>query len=196
MPKAELHKYVEQNQLLYVSEATKALGITAPSVYRFIKEEGMERIAKGVYACPDTWIDEMKLLSERSSVAVFSHESALLLHHLTDREPPALTVTVPSDYNAGHLKKTGVRVFYVKPELMKIGKTELTSPEGNLVPCYDLERTICDILRSRSQIETQVFLGALKGYASRKDKRLDILSDYATKFRVTRLISQYLEVLL
>lgn len=196
MPNTELQKYVDRNRILHVTEAVEDLDISAPSVYRFIKKEGMERISKGVYAYPDTWIDEMKLLSERSHLAVFSHESALLLHNLTDREPSALTVTVPSDYNAGHLVKTGVRVFYVKPELLAVGKIELPSPEGNPVPCYDLERTICDIIRSRSKIDTQVILDALKAYVKRKDKRLDTLNEYAKKFRLTKLISQYLEVLL
>lgn len=196
MPNTDLQKYIDHNRTLHVAEAAKALGISAPSVYRFIKEEGLERISKGVYAYPDTWLDEMKLLSERSNLAVFSHESALLLHNLTDREPPALTVTVPSDYNAGHFVKDGVRVFYVKPKLLTLGKTEMPSPEGNLVPCYDLERTMCDIVRSRSQVDTQIVLSALKAYVKRKDKRLDTLSDYAKKLRITKLISQYLEVLL
>ncbi len=156
----------------------------------------MERISKGVYAYPDTWIDEMKILSDRTAIAVFSHESALQLHHLTDREPEALTVTVPSNYNASHLIKTGVKVFYTKQELFGIGKIELPSPEGNLVPCYNLERTICDILRSRSQLDKQVFYNALKLYVMRKDKRLDILKEYSEQFKVKQLLSQYLEVLL
>jgi predicted transcriptional regulator of viral defense system len=196
MASAELRKYTEQKQVLSVAQAVEDLSISPPSVYRFIQEEGMERLSRGLYAYPDTWIDEMKLLADRSEVLIFSHESALLLHDLTDREPPALTVTVPSTYNASHLTKTGVRVFYVKPDLLTVGKTELLSPEGNSVPCYDLERTICDLLRSRSQIDQQVFLGALKAYARRPDKRLDHLSEYAKFFRVTRLVSQYLEVLL
>lgn len=115
---------------------------------------------------------------------------------MTDREPSSLTVTVPSTYNASSLIKTGVRVFYIKPDFLGIGKTNLMSLEGNLVPSYDLERTICDILRSRSQIDAQVVFGALKAYVKRKDKRLDILSDYAKKFRISKLISQYLGVLL
>ena len=81
-------------------------------------------------------------------------------------------------------------MFYIKPDFLGIGKTNLMSLEGNLVPSYDLERTICDILRSRSQIDVQVVFGALKAYVKRKDKRLDILSDYAKKFRISKLISQ------
>ena len=196
MLKDQLRNYIEKKQVLSIDSAIKELGISPSSVYRFIKDENLERVSKGVYVKSNLWNDEMNLLSKRTSVAVFSHESALLLHNLTDREPSSLTVTVPSTYNASNLINTGVRVFYIKPNYLGIGKTNLMSLEGNLVPSYDLERTICDILRSRSQIDAQVVFGALKAYIKRKDKRLDILSHYAKKFRVSKLISQYLEVLL
>lgn len=196
MLKDQLRNYIEKKQVLSIDSAIKELGISPSSVYRFIKDENLERVSKGVYVKSNLWNDEMNLLSKRTSVAVFSHESALLLHNLTDREPSSLTVTVPSTYNASGLINTGVRVFYIKPNYLGIGKTNLMSLEGNLVPSYDLERTICDILRSRSQIDAQVVFGALKAYVKRKDKRLDILSHYAKKFRISKLISQYLEVLL
>ena len=196
MLKDQLCNYIEKKQVLSIDSVIKELGISPSSVYRFIKDESLERVSKGVYVKSNLWNDEMNLLSKRTSVAVFSHESALLLHNLTDREPSSLTVTVPSTYNASSLTKTGVRVFYIKPDFLGIGKTNIMSLEGNLVPSYDLERTICDILRSRSQIDAQVVFGALKAYVKRRDKRLDILSDYAKKFRVSKLISQYLGVLL
>lgn len=41
---------------------------------------------------------------------------------------------------------------------------------GHSVPVYDMERTICDLLRSRKNVEMQVFQDALKQYAKRKDK--------------------------
>ena len=196
MLKDQLRNYIEKKQVLSIDSVIKELGISPSSIYRFIKDESLERVSKGVYVNSSLWNDEMNLLSKRTSVAVFSHESALLLHNLTDREPSSLTVTVPSTYNASSLIKTCVRVFYIRPDFLGIGKTNLMSLEGNLVPSYDLERTICDILRSRSQIDAQVVFGALKAYVKRKDKRLDILSDYAKKFRISKLISQYLGVLL
>ncbi len=33
---------------------------------------------------------------------------------------------------------------------------------GHSIPVYDMERTICDLLRSRNNIEMQVFQDALK----------------------------------
>ena len=64
------------------------------------------------------------------------------------------------------------------------------------VPVYDMERTICDLLRSRSSMEIQTFQGALKMYARRKDKDLRTLMRYAGMFRVEKILRQYLEVLL
>ena len=67
---------------------------------------------------------------------------------------------------------------------------------GNDVPVYDMERTICDIIRSRNHIEIQTFQEALKGYARRRDKNLRTLMHYAELFRVEKILRKYLEVLL
>lgn len=46
------------------------------------------------------------------------------------------------------------------------------TPFGHAVPVYNMERTICDIIRNRSSIEIQTLQNALKHYTSRKDKNL------------------------
>ncbi|MGV9184483.1 type IV toxin-antitoxin system AbiEi family antitoxin domain-containing protein [Arcanobacterium canis] len=97
----------------------------------------------------------------------FSHHSALLTHSLTDREPGTVTVTVPSGYNATALRKASLQVFYIKPDLLELGKTKVPTPDGHLVPFYDLERTICDMLRSRSHIDTQILTAAMQSYVRR-----------------------------
>lgn len=60
------------------------------------------------------------------------------------------------------------------------------TPFGHTVPVYDMERTICDLIRSRSRIEIQVFQSALKQYARRKDKNLRALMQYAAMFHVEK----------
>ncbi len=67
---------------------------------------------------------------------------------------------------------------------------------GHSAPVYDMERTICDLLCSRKNIEMQVFQGALKQYAKRKDKNLRMLMKYADIFHVEKILRPYLEVLL
>lgn len=196
MNKIKLQRYAQENPVFLVNEAAAYANVSLPTIYAFLKEEGMQRVAKGSYAMPDAWLDEMLILSNRTKLGVFSHESALLLHNLTDREPSSLTITVPSSYNASHLRRSGVKIYYIRSELLELGKTTSASPEGNSVPCYDLERTICDIVRSRSQIDEQVLLDSLKAYVRRRDKRLDRLSTYAELLRISGVIQSYMEVLL
>ena len=87
-------------------------------------------------------------------------------------------------------------VYTVKPELHEIGITHLQTPFGHTVPVYDMERTICDLIRCRSNIEIQTLQGALKQYVVRKDKNLRVLTRYAGLFHVEKILGQYLEVLL
>ena len=67
---------------------------------------------------------------------------------------------------------------------------------GHAVPVYNMERTICDLLRSRKNIEIQVFQDVLKQYARRQDKNLRPLMKYASMFHVEKILRPYWEVLL
>ena len=69
----------------------------------YVKERGLEQAAHGVYVSPDTWTDAMYILHLRCGQAVFSHETALFFHDLTDREPLKYTITVRTGYNPSRL---------------------------------------------------------------------------------------------
>ena len=152
-------------------------------------------IVKKYYAV-STEQDELLSISRRSGKIIFSHETALFLHGISDRTPFEHTVTAPSGCIPSAAIKAECKVYYIKPELFELGKTMLQTPAGNPVPCYDLERTICDVIRSRNKIGTETFLSALKQYAASPKKDLNRLDDYARQMRVSGVLRQYLEVLL
>jgi len=106
------------------------------------------------------------------------------------------TITVRTGYNPSRLQEDGFQVYTVKKDLHEIGITTMLTSFGHSVPVYDMERTICDLLRSRKNIEMQVFQDALKQYAKRKDKNLRMLMKYAAMFHVEKILRPYLEVLL
>ena len=196
MKKREMLERLSQDDhgVLKTSDAVN-LGISKPYFLEFIKKE-YEKMAHGIYLAPDAWEDGMYILQSRCQQAVFSHETALFFHDLTDREPTEYTVTVKTGYNPTRLKAEGVQVFTIKAELHDVGLITAQTPFGHTVPAYDMERTICDLLRSRNSLEMQTFQGALKMYARRKDKNLRTLMRYAKLFRVEKILRQYLEVLL
>lgn len=62
--------------------------------------------------------------------------------------------------------------------------------------CYDAERTICDLLRSRSRMDEETVISAIKNYVTFEDKELNRLAAYADKFKVNKVLKSYMEVLL
>ncbi len=184
-----------QDGMLRTSQVIAA-GISKPMFYDYVRSRDLERAAHGIYISKDSWVDSMYLLHLRFEQAVFSHETALFFHDLTDREPMEYTVTVKTGCNPTKMKAEGIQVFTIKSELHGVGITTAQTPFGHTVPVYDMERTVCDLLRSRSRIEIQTFQGALKAHARRKDKNLRTLMKYAGMFRVEKILRQYLEVLL
>ena len=189
------HLLKTQEGMLRTDQVVSA-GISKPVFYNYVRSRDLERVAHGMYLSKDTWVDAMYLLHLRFSQVVFSHDTSLFFHDLTDREPLQYTVTVKTGYNPTKLKAEGVQVFTIKAELHEVGLITMQTPFGHDVPVYDMERTVCDLLRSRNHIEMQTFQGALKAYARRKDKDLRTLMRYAKLFRVEKILRQYLEVLL
>lgn len=171
-------------------------GISKAMLYKLCKEDKIHRIVKGQYILPDDMQDELLSISKRSDKVIFSHETALYLHGISDRTPFEHTITAPSGCIPSTAIKSECKVYYIKPELFKLGKITLKTPAGNEVPAYDLERTICDVIRSRNRIGKETFLAALKLYAANPKKDLHRLNDYAEKLRVSNILHQYLEVLL
>ena len=171
-------------------------GISKAMLYKLCKEDKIHRIVKGQYILPDDMQHELLAISNRPERIIFPHETPPYLHGISDRTPFEHTVTAPSGCIPSAAIKSECKVYYIKPELFELGKTTLRTPAGNDVPAYDLERTICDVIRSRNKLGTETFLAALKMYAASPKKNLNQLNTYAKQMRVEKVLRQYLEVLL
>lgn len=187
--------FIDTSGMLLTKNAIQG-GIKKDEFYRFIAANHFEKAAHGIYLSPEAWEDESFVLHQRCPQAVFSHDESLFYHGLTDREPMQQTLTIYSGYNTQKLKESGIKVFTIKKELLNVGKIEVENSYGHKIPVYDLERTICDLMRSRRYFEIQDFQTAIKTYVKRPDKDLNKLMTYAPLFHVEKRIRQYMEVLL
>lgn len=184
-----------QNGILLTSDLRK-YGIPRTYLSILEKKGEIQRISRGVYSITDALMDEMVGIQSRYKGAIFSHETAAYLMDLTDRTPLYYSVTVPSGYNATSLRRSGVKVYFVRRDVYRLGLITVKSPHGNDVRTFNLERTICDLLRNRNQIDVQQVNEALKRYMNRRDKNIDRLHHYAGQFNIQKIVRNYLEVLL
>jgi len=194
--KEKLNNLIDENGGLILTKQLSEAGIPRVYLSSLVHAGLLVKLERGVYIARDGYDDELYRYQVKYEKAIYSHETALFLHDLTDRDPIKYSVTVPEGYNASHLRALNFKVYSIKKTLYSLGLSESKTAFGRAVKCYNLERTICDILKHRNQIDIAVISDAVKRYAVRKDRNVPQLMRYAEKMRVVKPISNYLEVVL
>lgn len=191
-----LKEYIQENIVITNKEA-EDLGYSRHNLSELTKSGQLERLRPGLCQLKGKVIDDFVLISSNSNRIIFSQQTALYLHDLSDRIPNVFHISVPQGYNASHIKKRyeDLQVHYVKKDLYELGRTEIRSPQGNLIPVYDIERTICDIIIDREKIDKQIFTDAIKRYFNSPNKNLRRLIKYGRLFKIEDKIRKYMEVL-
>ena len=136
-----------------------------------------------------------KILSHAYELkGIFSHESSLYLHKLSDENPSFFTLTIPSGWNS-QLLKDKYKLFYLKNELWELGQEKIKTPYGNEVLVYSKERTLAEMVSKIDKLDRDLVLKALR-YGLRNNL-LDCvkLLEYADKFKSRTIMRTYLEVI-
>jgi predicted transcriptional regulator of viral defense system len=192
----KLKRVIKEHKGIITASLAEKNNIHREYLSLLVKEGELERVNHGVYVAPDVWEDPMLINQLKRTKMIYSHETSLFLHDLTDRDPVQYIVTVPQGYNASRLKKEGFIVHTIKKEWFELGVCTKKTVFGNEVRTYSMERTICDILRDRKNQDSFIVNDALKRYVKRKEKDLNKLMKYASELRIETVLRTYLEVLL
>jgi predicted transcriptional regulator of viral defense system len=178
-----------------VSQAEEA-GLCRQQLANLVKSGVLERAERGIYISPGGLDDTLFWMQQRAKKIIYSHETALFIHRLTDRTPIRYSITVPSSYKVSAALKKFCKIYYIKKDLIDLGKTEKPSGMGHTIVTYDTERTLCDIIRSRNKLDGQIVIEALKQYSQSQSKDLHRLYMYSRNFGIEKILYHYLEVLL
>ena len=171
------------------------LGIRRSALTELVVSGDLIRCSRGIYMLADEWEDEFYLLQKRYAQGIFSHATALYLHGYSERVPLSVHMTFPTKYNSPSLARENVIVTRVLPANYQLGVATVTTPSGNPVIAYNLERSLCDVVRGRGD-DIQVIQYAMRKYAASRERDINKLMKYAQQLRVEPKIRQYMEVLL
>ena len=151
-------------------------------------------ICRGIYASPDAWEDEMFILQAKFPKGVFSHETALYIHGLTDRTPMKYSMTFPYGYHTVSVRAENISEKHTVKKIYDLGITIDKTPCGNDIRLYNIEKTLCDIVKAGCDV--QIVNDAMKRYVKSQNKNIELLYEYADILRVKNKIANYMEVLL
>lgn len=192
----KIEELIKQQNGTILSADLDKYGIPRKYIQRLISECKLERCDRGVYVAVDAIEDEMFAMQKKYSKIIYSHETALFIHELSDRTPFKYSATVPSGYKVVSNVADRFKIYYVKKELHELGAESVNSSFGNQIRVYNIERTICDIIKSRSRIDIQILNEALRRYIRIKSSDYSLLMDYAKKLNIETVLKNYLEVIL
>lgn len=171
------------------------LGVSRMVLSKCARNGELERVGPGIYIPAGEFSDEMYVLQLRSPRVIFSHESALWLNGLSDREPFEMSVTYVTGAPPAKGLRSGCRCHYVRRELLEVGLGEATTAHGHAVRCYNAERTICDVVRSSRRLGIEEKTEGLKRYVASSRRDFGALLSMAELFGVADEVSGYMEVL-
>ena len=167
-----------------------------PRTYRtkLIKKNKIERVSRGVYIKKNVLVDEFVVLQSKSKYAIYSNTTALYLHGFSNRIPIIYDITVKSGYKGSLQKEKNVNLFYTKKELLELGVTNYKLDSGNIIRVYDLDKTICDIIKNKKKIDAEIFNKAIREYFYSKKKNTLKLYEYAKKMNIYSKVRDTFEV--
>jgi predicted transcriptional regulator of viral defense system len=192
----EINLFIQQNHGQVTTADVKKLGLDPHILIDLANRGKLERVDRGVYIDPAVFEDDMYILQYRFRRGIYFKDSALFLHHMIDRTPDRYQMNFPLGYNSPAIQQYPVRVYRQKPEWQTLGVEEVLTYGQHKVRVYNIERTLCDILRTRDASDSETIRQAMISYSQMKQKDIGRLVHYADLFKVREPINNYMEVLL
>lgn len=174
-------------------------GLRREKLRTMLEKNILSKISQGLYCLSGEIVDEYFVLQYRCPSGVFSYGTALYFHELSDRIPNVISFTVSQHYNVSLIQRdfdNRVKFHYVKKEILEIGVVKMKTFSGHYVRVYDKERTLCELIKNRESIDSQLYEGAITEYFKSKDKNIRDLLIKGKIFKIENEIQKYIEVLI
>ena len=176
-------------------EALIAEGLSKTDIYRLSKAGDIKNIRQGYYSISDNSASEEVRIAVMLPDSIVYGSSALYHYGYSDYTPRVWMLAVPRSISRSRLRGTGIPMKLHYDSYYGLGKAK-GDFNGIMLPVYDRERTICDCIRHRDAMDSEMFVKAVRAYAADRDKDLGRLSDYARKLGISEKVRKIMEIVL
>lgn len=162
---------------------------------QLIKEGIISRVKRGLFrlnAAPRVFQEAE--VSRMVPGGIFCMFTAWSYYELTTHVSAEYHIAIPRTIKIILPTYPPVKLYYWSIATFEIGKTS-AEINGSLVNVYDLERSVCDAVKFRNKIGTDLLSEILHNYIRRKDKNLDKLMKYSSGLRISNTLNQLLQVI-
>lgn len=189
----KIKELLKQNNGIITTKQIEEIGISRVHIKQFIERGTIERVKKGIYISRDMLEDEFYIFQLKNKNAIFSYNTAMYLFRASERTPDKIDVTVYSGYNVQRFPNN-MKVHYVKKNLLNLGVAIVNSPSGFKVKVYNMERTICDILKDRNTgVDKEQTNKFIRNMIVHNQVDLNKIWEYAKELKCTKQLETVME---
>lgn len=169
-------------------------GLNNYEIGKLLTEGILTKLYQGVYTIGD--IDKLKLTDINVIVenGIVSLTSAAFYYKLTSEEIGKISITLNRDQKPPKIPYDLFSYYYTTSKFYDIG-LKVIDQNGRKIKIYDVERTVCDILRHRSKYDSTLIREILENYLSLENNDMEKLIKYSKELRIYNVLKQYLEIL-
>ena len=180
----KIKKFLDSNYGYITTSDFLSLNISKPLIKKYIDNGLIRKVSHGLYMDSNLLIDDEFVFQKRYPEAIFSYKTALSMLGLINELPKQLEITIINKKRVlGDYK-----IHYVSNKYYDIGIIEVKSVFGNPIKVYNVERCICDMLKS-NDFDLEIQNTILHNYFSSKEKDTDKLLEYAKVFNIYEKVS-------
>ncbi len=183
-----------RHEVIFRTKELTDAGFHRTVVKELLEDGFVVQLDRGIYVITHLVDDDFAILQKKYRKGIFSMDVALYLLHQSPYCPHKYTMTFPKGYNNASFKNEKLlKVKWTSENYYSLGLTQIESPCGDMINIYDLERTICDMVREANN-NVEYLVPALRDYFQSDKKDIKKLLFYARELHVTNKIIKCMEI--
>lgn len=171
--------------------------LSVPRGYYGINKElnsgNVIRIKNGVYILPEEQTTMMMDIERIVPGGVVCLYSAWNYYNLTTQIPNGLYIAIEKHRKVVAPPITSIILCYWEEKYCSMG-VEKVEISNHRVKIFCIEKCVCDAIKFRNKIGTDVAVEILSNYLARRNRNIARLVDLAKKMRVMSILGPYLEM--
>lgn len=186
---------INKNNGVITAKDAENKGISRTMLKKMTDNGYIKRIDYGVYSTDKFVYDEYYLFQLKHKNIVYSYNTALYFQNMTERTPSKMDVTTKRNTNLA-LYKEQINLYRVNQNILNLGKIKVFTPFGNPVNAYNLERTVCDIINNKTNLDLETANKAIRRCIKSKYFNANKMLEYAKKMKIYEKVKNYMEAII
>lgn len=192
--KYSIEKFFNINKGIARTDLLLESGINHYQINHLLDNGLIIKLKHGVYKWKTDDVNEWKDISGLVPRGILCLFTACLHYELTTFVSSTYHVAIPKKAKIVLPNYPPIQLYYWDTTAFNLGISEVVIQETR-VKMYDLEKTVCDIIRFRNKVGMDIAKEVLKNYLKRPDRNIAKLNEYGRQLGISTVLSNFLTIL-